>query len=82
MACIKFFASLREQLKCAEMEIHIPSNADVTWLIEHLVNQHSDWQEALQRKDLLVAVNQTLCSKQTPISNTDEIALFPPVTGG
>ncbi|MFC3123143.1 molybdopterin converting factor subunit 1 [Agaribacter flavus] len=82
MAVVKFFASLRETLDCAEIEIDLPENASVEDLITLLSNKNPNWHAAIQANDVLIAVNQTVCGKDTLIRNSDEIAFFPPVTGG
>jgi sulfur-carrier protein len=40
------------------------------------------WEELIHSNNCLVAVNQTMATRATLLSNNDEIAFFPPVTGG
>jgi len=40
------------------------------------------WAQVLQDGNLVVAVNHTVCSRDTLVSPGDELAIFPPVTGG
>jgi len=50
---------------------------------QHKLAQQSDrWALALESGKLLAAVNQTLVSMQHPVRAGDEVAFFPPVTGG
>jgi molybdopterin synthase sulfur carrier subunit len=46
------------------------------------VAQEGRWALALEEGKLLAAVNQTLVSFEHPVVDGDEVAFFPPVTGG
>jgi len=47
-----------------------------------LAERDDRWALALEEGRLLAAVNQTLVSFDHPVVSGDEVALFPPVTGG
>lgn len=73
---VLFFASLREELGQSRLELPITqatSAADI-------------WQQATQQSDMpsniRIAHNQEYCSADTMINVGDEVAFFPPVTGG
>ncbi|MDU0355155.1 MoaD/ThiS family protein [Paraglaciecola aquimarina] len=51
-------------------------------LRSHLQEHHSEWAEFLQHGRALVAVNQEMASEECKIRDNDEVAFFPPVTGG
>ncbi|MEF1220359.1 molybdopterin synthase sulfur carrier subunit, partial [Photobacterium damselae] len=51
-------------------------------LRQQLALRGDKWQLALESGKLLVAVNQTICPLDTEIKDGDEVAFFPPVTGG
>ncbi|GAB2705327.1 molybdopterin converting factor subunit 1 [Aliiglaciecola aliphaticivorans] len=78
---ILFFGQLREQLGVAELLVNDCPDT-VGGLREILASRGDLWQQYLSSKDVLVAVNQTLCDFDTAIHEDDEIAFFPPVTGG
>ena len=81
MINIVFFASLRETLGTGTVQW--PAGAgDIRTLSAQLQAQGEPWQSALARADLLCARNQQLCTLSESISDGDEIAFFPPVTGG
>ncbi|GGB99350.1 molybdopterin synthase sulfur carrier subunit [Marinobacterium zhoushanense] len=84
MLILKYFASLREQL--ARDEEHIALPAQVTTLaelIEHLGTERDEcWLRALTATPVVTAVNQEVCGPEQRICDGDEIAFFPPVTGG
>jgi molybdopterin synthase sulfur carrier subunit len=79
-----FFARLKEDLGTAQESLALPADvATVGALREHLVARGGTWTEALaQGKAIRVAVNQEMAQPSTPIAAGDEVAFFPPVTGG
>jgi molybdopterin synthase sulfur carrier subunit len=79
-----FFASLREQLGTSGEEVDLPSDvATVAALREHLMQRGGAYGKAFAGKALVrAAVNQDMVQPSTPIKAGDEIAFFPPVTGG
>ena len=81
MIKVLFFAQTRELLGRGEIPVE-PSFNNVEELRAHLAAQNERWALALQKDKLLVAVNQTLVSLDSPLSDADEVAFFPPVTGG
>lgn len=80
---VKYFARFRETLACSEETIDIKQNAQLKDLIESLASRKGDWQIIFSNnKSLLFAVNQTIAKPETMLSENDEIAFYPPVTGG
>ena len=79
-----FFAALREQLGTSAEEIELPAGVTtVAGLRSHLVQRGGAWQSALADKRLVrVAVNQDMAEARSALKPDDEIAFFPPVTGG
>ncbi|HZF19539.1 MAG TPA: molybdopterin converting factor subunit 1 [Burkholderiales bacterium] len=82
MIKVLYFAGLREQLGTAGEDLDA-SPATVAGLRSMLMARGGAWQSALaQGKALRVAVNQEIAQPSTPVKSGDEIAFFPPVTGG
>jgi molybdopterin synthase sulfur carrier subunit len=81
---VLFFAALREQLGTSGEEIELPAGVtSVAGLRAHLMLRGEAWQAVLADKKLVrIAVNQEMVSPVNPIKPGDEIAFFPPVTGG
>jgi len=79
-----YFARLREDLGCAEETIALPPGVEtVEGLRAHLMARGSIWQQALAAGGALgVAVNLDMARPDTPVKQDDEVAFFPPVTGG
>lgn len=82
MITILFFAQLREQLQCEKLELNLLSPISISALRERLVAEHPQWAEFLVSDKLLFSVNQTLVKASHTIKDGDEVAFFPPVTGG
>lgn len=80
---IVFFASLRETLGVESVDLPIPEPSRVSVIITRLVAQHSpDWLEILTAENIRIAVNQDMINDDILVSDGDEVAFFPPVTGG
>lgn len=81
---VLFFASLREQLGTAAMDLEVPAGVStVGGLRAHLRSRGGAWESALgEQKALRVALNQEMVQAASPLGAGDEVAFFPPVTGG
>lgn len=84
MVTILYFAGLRETVGCAREQVALASgSATVSMLVEQLRCREGPWAEAFAHgKSWRVAVNQQMAGLETPLAPGDEIAFFPPVTGG
>ncbi len=81
---ILYFAWLRERVGAAEEEVEVPAGiATVADLIGWLRARGPGFAAAFTAtKTIRCAVNQTFASPDAAISAGDEVAFFPPVTGG
>ncbi|WP_159821591.1 molybdopterin converting factor subunit 1 [Colwellia sp. 20A7] len=82
MIKIVFFAALREQLNCSELSINIQGLTTVADVKKQLANTDEQWQQIFANDSLLSAVNHDMVSDEQTIKSGDEVAFFPPVTGG
>jgi molybdopterin synthase sulfur carrier subunit len=79
---IKYFASIRESMGRSE-ELYETSAKDLQALRLELIAIGSPYSESLDLgKAIRVALNQELVGASALIKTNDEIAFFPPVTGG
>ncbi|KNC91602.1 molybdopterin synthase sulfur carrier subunit [Trabulsiella odontotermitis] len=81
MIKVLFFAQVRELVGTDSLSI----DADypvVEAVRQHLAARGDRWALALEEGKLLAAVNQTLVEFDHPVVAGDEVAFFPPVTGG
>jgi len=79
-----YFAGLRESLGLSRELVPLPSGtATVSSLVDQLRSRDDRWTAAFSPgKQWRVAVNQQMADLATPVKAGDEIAFFPPVTGG
>lgn len=81
---IKYFASLREKIGQDEETIELPDSIKtVEQLILYLRQRGEPYLNAFTEDQMiLVAINMTHSDLKSMVSNQDEVAFFPPVTGG
>jgi len=84
MLSINYFAGLRETLGAASEDLQLPAGInDVSGLITHLVTDRSaDWLVLQDQAQVLVAVDQTIVDRSHVLQGHEEVAFFPPMTGG
>lgn len=81
MIKVLFFAQVRELVDCDALEVDAGFQ-NVEQLRAALAAKSDRWALALESGKLLAAVNQTLVAFDHPLRDGDEVAFFPPVTGG
>ena len=77
---VLFFASLADITGTRETEVDSALFPDVSSVFESFVKEFPAL--AAHRSSLMCAVNQEFASPDTPVGDGDEIAFFPPVSGG
>ena len=84
MVTILYFARLKEALGTASEELALPHDVrDLGSLRASLIARGGAWAEALsEQRPVRAAVNQEMAAADTAVKDGDEIAFFPPVTGG
>jgi len=84
MIKLLYFALLRERVGMPEESLGLPPDVkDVAGLLHWLRGQSPNHAAALADPAMVrVAVNQDYAAMSDPVQDGDEVALFPPVTGG
>lgn len=78
-----YFARLGEQLGQTRETITVDkSTITVKQLKKYLVSRNPHWEPHLENNNVLCAANQIMANNDTIIENENEVAFFPPVTGG
>lgn len=79
-----YFGWVRTKIGSGRETLDPPAEiTDVRSLVEWLKQRGDGYQEALQDLETIrVAVNQEMVDLDALVSSSDEIALFPPMTGG
>ncbi len=81
---IKYFSWVKELAETSEEQIELPDNIkNVEGLIKFLIKKNKKYEKIFVRKNTIkIAVNKVYTNPSSKITNNDEIAFFPPVTGG
>lgn len=80
MITVLFFARLREELGQSEMQLAFTGS--VAELKQQLIEQGGAAWSALAGENIVCAINQAVAKDHFPIAAGDEVAFYPPVTGG
>jgi molybdopterin synthase sulfur carrier subunit len=85
---IKLFSALREALGESEFELDLTdvseasTQVDVASIKKQLSQRGAEWKEALNQPNLVHALNHKVVFTDAVVSEGDELAFFPPMTGG
>lgn len=84
MIKLLYFARLREALGTGREEVILPAGVSTLGALRaHLSLRGEAWaREMAAGRNLRAAVNQEIAGLDTPLKDGDEVAFFPPVTGG
>ena len=83
MLKIHYFASVREQLDCSGEELALPDGVEsVAQLAGTLAARGEPWSMLQDSQQVLVAVNQQVADFTHVLRGDEEVAFFPPMTGG
>ena len=78
---VLFFGRVREELDCAGLSV--ADSPDLDTLQAQLVDEHGEqWAAVLGQENIIRAVNQSVVAGNVTLEGGDEVAFFPPVTGG
>ena len=80
MLTIRLFAGMRDAAGKAVLKMELPASGTVSEVFSQLARLHPEVSPF--RRSLLVAVNQEYADWDGPVREGDEIAFFPPVSGG
>ena len=84
MLKVLFFARLKEELGCDALNLEWnPEQAQLADLQERLCREQGErWRDVLGQQNIIRAVNHTVVRDDHVLEDGDEVAFFPPVTGG
>ena len=81
---VVFFASFKERLDCSGLTIELEQGSKIQNLCSLLAEKGGLWQELFveANKNVKIACNQQMVEISSQLKDGDEVAFFPPVTGG
>lgn len=81
---ILYFAWLRQKVGIGEETVDLPKDIEtVAGLLDWLKDRNGQFADALSDTSVLrIAVNQEFATMETGVSGAEEVAIFPPMTGG
>jgi molybdopterin synthase sulfur carrier subunit len=82
MITVLFFASLKEQLGCDRIDLPCANINTINDIKQSLIVDKPQWSKWLLKPSLLCAKNCAVVNGDCPVTSGDEVAFFPPVTGG
>lgn len=84
MVTLLYFARLREALGTGQEQLALPAHVNSLGALRaHLAQRGDAWAiEMAPARNLRAAVNQIVAAPDTAVTDGDEVAFFPPVTGG
>ena len=77
---VRYFASMRDATGVKEEEIELPDGGTIEALIREAKKRHSMLK--LSNRAIIVSVNGEFVEASRQLKPTDEVAMFPPVSGG
>ncbi len=83
MITVLYFARLRDTLDCSKETLEYTTSLQtVANVIDLLQARGEPWLSAFKDPQLLIAINQEIANRDSHLQQGDELAFFPPVTGG
>ncbi|KPP99311.1 molybdopterin converting factor subunit 1 [Marinobacter sp. HL-58] len=79
---VKFFARLREELDTASLTVEARPGLTAGQLLHDLAERGGNWAQLDGAQPVMIAVNQLMTKPDKTLHPGDEVAFFPPVTGG
>jgi molybdopterin synthase sulfur carrier subunit len=79
---VKFFARLREELDTASLKVEAKPGLTAGRLLRDLAGNGGHWAQLDGAQPVMIAINQAMAKSDQALQPGDEVAFFPPVTGG
>lgn len=84
MINVLFFASIREELGTPQLSLQFEQRINTVASLKSqlIIEKGTLWGKVLNAENVVIAVNQEVVAESQLLNDGDEVAFFPPVTGG
>ena len=80
---VKFFSLIREAVDTEQLTLEMSDRLSTVEALKNELSLRGEiWKEALSHPNLIQAINQRVVFQEAGIKDGDEVAFFPPMTGG
>ena len=79
---VRFFARLWEELDTGQLTLEAEPGLTAGTVLARLASRGGAWAQLDGDQPVMIAINQTMAKPSSPVLPGDELAFFPPVTGG
>ena len=80
---VKFFSLIREAVDTEQLTLEMSDRLSTVEALKNELSLRGEiWKEALSHPNLIQASNQRVVFQEEGIKDGDEVAFFPPMTGG
>ncbi|MAJ26464.1 MAG: molybdopterin converting factor subunit 1 [Luminiphilus sp.] len=80
---VKFFSLIREAVDTEQLTLEMSDRLSTVEALKNELSLRGEiWKEALSHPNLIQAINQRVVFQEEGIKDGDEVAFFPPMTGG
>lgn len=79
---VLFFGAIREAVGVSEIGVEIPADRSLRTVVAKIMQEYGKKLTESHRESYVVALNKQICNADALLQANDEIAIFPPVTGG
>ncbi|MFL2492268.1 MAG: molybdopterin converting factor subunit 1 [Luminiphilus sp.] len=80
---VKFFSLIREAVDTEQLTLEMSDSLSTVEALKNELSLRGEiWKEALSHPNLIQAINQRVVFQEEGIKDGDEVAFFPPMTGG
>ena len=80
---VKFFSLIREAVDTEQLTLEMSDRLSTVEALKNELSLRGEiWKETLSHPNLIQAINQRVVFQEEGIKDGDEVAFFPPMTGG